>query len=114
MELIGRVYESSVMEAVLSSKQAEFLAVVGRRRVGKTFLIREVYKTQIAFEFVGIQNGTTQEHLVAFWYRIKETFPDTEFVNPFKNWMEAFQALTTALSQLKSASKSVIFFDELP
>ena len=114
MELIGRVYESSVMETLLNSNQAEFLAVVGRRRVGKTFLIREVYKTQIAFEFVGIQNGTTQEHLIAFLYRIKETFPDTEFVNPFKNWMEAFQALTTALSQLKSASKPVVFFDELP
>lgn len=114
MMLIGRIYERSVMETMLDGNQAELLAVVGRRRIGKTFLIREVYKKQLVFEFVGIQNATNKEHLMAFLYQIKDTFPDTQFTSPFKNWIEAFHALTKELSQLKSQEKPVVFFDEFP
>lgn len=56
-KLIGRKEEVSILKEVLAANEAEMISVIGRRRVGKTFLIQEVYKNHIAFEISGIQNA---------------------------------------------------------
>lgn len=72
--MIGRIEEIKILNNLLQSKEAELLCVLGRRRVGKTFLIRETFKTNIVFEFVGIQNGTRQEQLNQFTFSLQQTF----------------------------------------
>jgi len=61
MEVAGRKPEIRLLGALLTKKEAEFIAVYGRRRVGKTYLIRQVYKKQIVFECSGLHlKNTTQ------------------------------------------------------
>jgi len=85
--LVGREKEKSVLQNALQSRRAEMVAVVGRRRVGKTFLIQTVYQNQIDFQITGIQNATRKEQLQNFMLQLgkfsKGSFPITE---P-KNWL---------------------------
>jgi len=64
--LIGRKEEQRILRKALESGEAEMVAVIGRRRVGKTFLINEVYKERIMFEVTGIQNAPRPEQLGNF------------------------------------------------
>lgn len=112
--MIGRTEEIAIMGQLLASKEAEMVAVVGRRRVGKTFLIRETYKQNIVFEFVGIQNGSRKEHLNSFLFELRNTFGKELIPAKIDNWLEAFQLLITSLSSIKPDKKPVIFIDELP
>jgi len=112
--MVGRTEEITIMKQLLTSKEAELLAIVGRRRVGKTFLIREVYKENIVFEFVGIQNGSRKEQLNNFLFELKNTFGKENIPALVDNWLEAFQALITSLSNILPQKKQVIFIDELP
>jgi len=64
--LIGRKEEKEILLDALASKQAEMVAVFGRRRVGKTYLIKQTYQTQIAFEMTGLQNGNNAGQLQNF------------------------------------------------
>ncbi len=57
MDFIGRYEERKIMLNLLSTPEPEMLAVIGRRRVGKTFLIREIYKDAICFEMTGIKDA---------------------------------------------------------
>ncbi len=112
--MIGRAEEIQVLNGLLHSKEAELVSVLGRRRVGKTFLIREAFKENIVFEFVGIQNGTRQEHLNSFTFCLQQTFGKKAVPNVIANWLQAFQILIAILSINKSKKKQVIFIDELP
>lgn len=114
MELLaGRKEEQLIMNQLLASEKAEFLAVYGRRRVGKTFLIRQVYQRQIAFQMTGIATANTSQQLANFFSVLKEA--DASIVQDSlpKNWFDAFGLLKSYLQKLK-APKKVIFFDELP
>ncbi len=64
--LIGRKEEQATLKEVLQSKEAEMVAVIGRRRVGKTFLIKEVYQESLAFEITGLQDVSLQKQLQHF------------------------------------------------
>ncbi len=110
--MVGRIEEIKLMEALLKSPKAEMLAVYGRRRVGKTYLIKNVYEPFIGFEFTGTQNATLQNQLFKFSEKLKEYFAQTEAMTAPKTWYEAFNQLKICLS--KSTQKKVIFFDELP
>ena len=61
MKLIGRIAEQQLLQQYVASDRAEFIAVYGRRRVGKTFLIREMFADQFAFEVSGKKNGKKSE-----------------------------------------------------
>ena len=52
--LIGRKAEKIILQEAIESSEAEMIAVIGRRRVGKTFLIQSVYKNQLVFEVTGL------------------------------------------------------------
>jgi uncharacterized protein len=114
MEIIGRNSEKALMKGLLNSPKSELLAVYGRRRIGKTYLIKNVYAENIAFEFTGTQNATLNNQLFKFSEKINVYFPEqTTMQEQPKSWSEGFSLLKKCL--LKSSSeKRVIFFDELP
>ncbi len=111
--LIGRRQEQSLMKMLLTSNDAEFLAVYGRRRVGKTFLIKSVYEKEIVFQITGIANASTAQQLTNFLTSIKNADPGLPFDQVPANWMEAFGMLRSFIEERKE-KKKVIFFDELP
>ena len=113
--MIGRAYERQKLDDLLQSRKAELLAVIGRRRVGKTFLIREHYKDHMVFEFTGTQYAKRKNQLKKFTIKLNEyRINQIQIVAP-SDWMEAFEQLTLHLQGLrKSKRKAVIFFDELP
>lgn len=67
MEAItGRMAEQSVLLKALNSGEAELIAVFGRRRVGKTYLISEYFHKQMLFDFSGVHNESLQKQLTNF------------------------------------------------
>ena len=89
------------------------ISVIGRRRVGKTFLIQQVYKNHITFEISGIQNVGSSEQIRNFTERLFEFFPEAKIKKP-TDWLEAFFVLVRLLRQKEGDDKMVVFFDEVP
>jgi len=112
--LIGRKKEQKILQKALKSNHPEMVSVVGRRRVGKTFLIRSVYKKNIAFELTGIQNATMNEQLLNFSNRLNTYSKSTISLKTPSSWLEAFQMLLTFLEKKMNKKKVVVFLDELP
>jgi len=112
--VIGREQQIKEMKRALASGKPEMVALIGRRRVGKTYLIRQVYKDKIVFELTGLQYGTKAEQLQNFSLSLSRYFPDYTQKRIPTNWLEAFHSLTQAISSLKRKEKVVVFLDELP
>ena len=112
--LIGRKKERAVLERALQSPEAEMVAVIGRRRVGKTYLIRSVYADRIRFETAGVQNAPLKEQLNNFNFQLKNAFGSLAPEKAPKTWQEGFFTLITCLEQNPSIHQNVLFFDELP
>ena len=115
IKLIGRENEIEKIDKMLQSGQAEFLAVYGRRRVGKTFLIRQYLKGNLVFNFTGTKDGTKEQQLTNFFDEyLKRTAGKKETQAP-SNWHKAFQYLANYLNKLpKKKLKNVVFIDEMP
>lgn len=71
-KIIGRINELNTLKQSINSDRSELIAVYGRRRVGKTFLIREAYKKEIVFEVSGIPDGTYKQQLANFSNKLIE------------------------------------------
>ena len=112
--LIGRHKEKAILKEALQSSEAEMVAVIGRRRVGKTFLIKEVYKEHIQFEITGLQNASLQKQLNHFSFTFNQYIKSPIPMKEPSNWLEAFQLLVLYLDQKNGKEKCVVFFDELP
>jgi len=114
--LTGRHQEQQILQEAFHSNEAEMVAVFGRRRVGKTFLVRSVFDKQIDLEFTGVQNATTQEQLKTFFFLIKKYANPSLSLIPPKTWLDAFFQLITVLEEATKLSdkRRIIFFDELP
>ena len=112
--LVGRIREVEIMHEMLSSNSSELIAVFGRRRVGKTFLIREVCKKQMVFELTGLYKGSHKDQLQNFHTRIKLSSKRFENTKVPDNWIDAFQLLQDYLNGLKGKNKKVVFIDEFP
>lgn len=114
--IIGRHDEIETLERMFSSKDPEFLAIYGRRRVGKTYLIREFFsdKDAIFFNVTGAKGGSMREQIAHFTVQMGEAFYGGVSIMPQKNWDEVFQQLTKAFAQVPKDKKIVMFFDELP
>ena len=117
MKIIGRKHEKDVLLQCIKSKRPEFAVVYGRRRVGKTYLIREYFNQQFSFYTTGLTDEKTKGQLRAFneslntYGRVSSTVP--------KDWFEAFTSLRELLESEKVYrepinNKRVIFLDELP
>jgi len=112
MNLVARKKERQQLDKLLKSKSAEFFAIYGRRRVGKTFLIREHFKKEICFELTGLQQGKLNEQLAYFHEELERR---TKAEQPLAtSWPEAFKQLRQHLEKLRSKKKRVIFLDEIP
>ena len=112
--LIGRKKEKAILLEALASEEAEMISVIGRRRVGKTFLVRTVYQDAICLELEGIQNSPRKEQLLDFTVRLNRVAKSAKKIKVPSTWQQAFYLLIEYLESLESEQKKVIFFDELP
>lgn len=114
MNLTGRKAETEILRKALNSPEAEMISIIGRRRVGKTFLVRTVYQGQIDFEITGIQKATGSEQLRNFANQLKTFAPNLLLAKPPVDWLEAFFLLIEYLRQKDKPGKLAVFFDEMP
>ena len=89
--LIGRAYEQKLINSYINSEKAELIAVYGRRRVGKTFLIKRMFDENFAFSFTGIYDVSRAVLLSQFKKHLERYSEST--IPKIKNWFEAFDAL---------------------
>ena len=114
MKIIGRIDEKKTMQAMVNDNKAHLLAIIGRRRVGKTFLIREVYKDEKVFEMTGLKDANLHDQLMNFTLQMNLYFPNVKIDTKPESWLVAFNTLSQAIASLKTKNKPVIFLDELP
>lgn len=112
--LVGRENERAILWKALQSGESEMVAVLGRRRVGKTFLIRSVYGDRIRFEVTGLQKASLVRQLSNFSFQLKSSFGAIAPKQAPVSWLEAFQQLIECLTKATFTSETVLFFDELP
>ena len=107
---IGRIEEKKRLEKYLGSGRSEFIAIYGRRRVGKTFFVRHVIKDRESFSLTAMDNVTVRDQLLGFNMALRKKFGTTKQA---KNWIEAFALLADCIETLPKGIK-IIFIDELP
>ena len=95
--MIGREKETARLNQIYDSDESEFVAVYGRRRVGKTYLVREVFANRILFSHTGRANATMKQQLAAF----RASLQEQGLVNcpPLGSWLEAFQELKRLINE---------------
>ena len=111
-KIIGRTDEQEKLAAILKSKEAELMAVYGRRRVGKTFLINNYFEKQLIFDISGIDNASMDEQLENFTRSLSGRL-GFKLEQP-GSWLSAFEMLKNYLAPLLKKQKRAIFFDEFP
>lgn len=109
--IIGRKQEQKELLEAANAEYSKFVAVYGRRRVGKTFLIRETFNYSFTFQHTGLAKGKLKDQLLSFLASL-QTASGKRF-NQFKSWYEAFFSLEEWLGSLPEGKK-MIFLDELP
>ncbi len=110
-EIIGRKEEQQVLQDCWNSNKPEFVAVYGRRRIGKTFLVKQFFKEKFDFYFTGAYQATKKDQLFNFKMTL-ESYSGKARKTP-QTWLEAFFQLKDYLSSLGDRRK-VVFIDELP
>ena len=110
--MVGRKSQKKIMQGYLERKASAFLAVTGRRRVGKTYLIDQMYGEHFCLRVTGIQNADTATQINNFTQKIAE-YSKFPIVTPPNNWQEVFQLLKIYLQNLPTNKKQVLFIDEL-
>lgn len=112
--MIGRQKEIEILQKAFESPKPELVAILGRRRVGKTYLVRTFFQEKIDFEIVGLKDGTKEQQLRNFGYSLKSVKKLDTLTVP-QDWLEAFYLLTEYLESLgEPTRKKVVFIDELP
>jgi AAA+ ATPase superfamily predicted ATPase len=117
-KIIGRDVEQKIFQKIFDSERAEFLTVYGRRRVGKTFLIREYFqnkkRSHVFFYATGTNNGLAETQLKNFTKEIGDTFYDGMQLAEKDNWNDTLGALTQAIQRTPPRKKIIFFLDEFP
>ena len=108
--LVGREKELHLLHDIQNDDSSHFVAVYGRMREGKTFLIREAFGYRFTFQHAGLSEGGMKEQIYAFTSSLKDAGYDVK--KQPKNWLEAFEALKDVI-RLSSEKKKIIFIDEL-
>ena len=97
--MVGIINEIKLLESKYNSDKSEFVALYGRRRVGKTYLIRSVFQNRFVFQLTGMANSTLQEQLTNFSINFQEQHSKIQFEKPL-NWMNAFQNIIPPLKPI--------------
>lgn len=114
MKVVGREVELKILSHCLRASESKLIAMYGRRRVGKTFLIRKALKDKTIFEITALHKGDMEDQLEHFAnVLVKHGYYPAGVAKP-TTWMAAFDLLTEYLNGLKGKRKKVVFFDELP
>jgi AAA+ ATPase superfamily predicted ATPase len=114
-KIIGRKPEIQLLKKAVDNNRSELIAVYGRRRVGKTFLIREYFKKDLVFELTGLSGGSIKNQLENFNKEILHRGKaETNSGKAPTKWFEAFTYLENYLATLKTKKKKVVFIDEFP
>jgi AAA+ ATPase superfamily predicted ATPase len=112
MEIIGRERERRILIRCEASDKPEFIAVYGRRRVGKTFLIVEHFSNKFTFSVTGISEGSKKDQLCEFRRSLMKYYQGD--IPALRDWHEAFALLEARIIQDPTLGKKVLFIDELP
>ncbi len=112
--MVGRINEKRLLNGAMQSSQSELIAIYGRRRIGKTYLIREHFAEELIFGMSGLFDATLQEHLREFASCLKNASKSAMPIKTPKDWFEAFELLKIFVETDSKKTKKVIFFDEVP
>jgi AAA+ ATPase superfamily predicted ATPase len=120
--IVGRIQEQKVLKKTYESNQAEFIAIYGRRRVGKTFLVRQYFSDNQAvmkkgasfFYVTGTKDASLQDQITNFTEEIGNTFYSGASLEVQTNWRDTLQTLTQAIKNAPPKKRIVLFFDEFP
>lgn len=115
-QIIGREKEKEILKELYESSEAQLLAIYGRRRVGKTHLIREFFKDKgFYFQVTGVSDGKLQDQLFHFREEVSARFYQRDPYPSYpRSWMEAFSLLRQEIDKLSLDRKIILFFDEFP
>ena len=108
--IIGREQEVGLLKNYIATDQSEFIVIYGRRRVGKTFLIKELFYNKFTFMATGRENVSKEEQLLQFSYAMEDYFGESTVP---ATWTEAFRSLSKAIERQGEGPK-ILFIDELP
>ena len=115
MSLIGRLEEQRELQRYCESAEAEFVVIYGRRRVGKTYLVRRFFDERFAFYATGVAGGRKTTQLKGFNAMLRRSGGK----GTAKDWFDAFEQLRDLIESNEvvrdeSTGKMVVFIDELP
>jgi AAA+ ATPase superfamily predicted ATPase len=115
-KIIGRLREVELLRELFGSRKSEFIAIYGRRRVGKTYLIKNLIDSlpAVFFHVTGLQEGSLKDQLAEFAKQIGAAFYQGPSLIPRSGWIAAFEDLTQAINKIPKEKKVVLFFDEFP
>lgn len=108
---VGRLYESKEIRACYDSEKSELVAIYGRRRVGKTYLVKQMFDEDFDFWFTGLYETPKDQQLIQFRRALSEKAGHE--IPVLCDWFSAFDELKKYLLSLKK-KKVVVFLDELP
>ena len=109
--VIGREEEKRLLNSYIGSPRSEFIAIYGRRRIGKTFLVKEMFEGRFAFRMTGKEKADTKQQLSNFQYALSDFGAETDLPT---DWTEAFRMLSQHIERLGADEPKILFFDELP
>ncbi len=113
-QFIGRAPETRKLLDILQADEPAFVAVYGRRRVGKTYFLKQNLAEWLVFEMSGMYKGTLRQHLQEFSDQLAKTKKVSLPLAPPKSWLEAFKLLISCLEEMPRKNKKAVFLDELP
>jgi uncharacterized protein len=112
--IIGRDAEKKILRDMLGSGEAELIAILGRRRVGKTFLVRNFYEQNLVFEYTGVHEAGLGEQLHNFSNALQQAMGSAIPPASPTNWIQAFTFLSDFLTVKLTRGQLVVLFDEFP
>lgn len=113
MKLVGREREQDILQQAIAKESSQLIAVYGRRRVGKTYLIENTLSREIVFDATGIKQASKRIQISNFQAQIVRRSKNFSKSPTPQNWFEVFQLLQKYIES-KGKKKKVIYIDEFP
>lgn len=114
-KIIGREPEINILDCIYHSPNASMIAIYGRRRIGKTYLINHYFQEKgVYLEITGSKDANLEIQLRNFYQEFINVFPYRNTKSAPKDWSEAFFQLKSSIAELDNQRKVIVFLDELP